>query len=301
MSDVIGGYRLLTAMQTTGSGSARWCMAMRGLERFFLKEFLSPVYPVNPDTPIGQKQQERCLRFEERKQRLYTSASCVLGDVLVPVVDFFREKGRYYAVTEAAPDGHMTAERAVYLPDEEKKQLLYDLAICLQRLHAQGIVHADLKPEHVLLVPQDRGWKPRLIDLDSGFLTEDPPQKPHELEGDPAYLAPEVFLKMAGEDAELDTALDVFAFGALISQIWTGSLPQFDRKKYHYLYEAALDGGEIQLDLPQGWEDVARRMLCAQKNGRPSDAEIAACFSLPRELERRSAAVNGLMQLMKLG
>ena len=99
MSDVIGGYRLLTAMQTTGSGSARWCLAMRGLRRFFLKEFLSPVWPVHPDTPIGQKQLERCLRFEDRKQRMYAAASCVLGDVLVPVVDFFRDNCHYYAVT----------------------------------------------------------------------------------------------------------------------------------------------------------------------------------------------------------
>jgi cell division protease FtsH len=95
-------------------------MAMRGLERFFLKEFLSPVWPANEESLIGKRQLERCLKFEERKQKLYASASCVLGDVLMPVVDFFRENGHYYAVTEAAPDGHMTAQRALYLPDEEK-------------------------------------------------------------------------------------------------------------------------------------------------------------------------------------
>jgi len=301
MSDMIGGYRLLTAMQTTGSGSARWCLAMRGLRRFFLKEFLSPVWPVHPDTPIGQKQLERCLRFEERKQRLYAAASCVLGDVLVPVVDFFRENGHYYAVTEAAPDGHMTAERAFYLPDEEKREILYELAVGLQRLHAQGIVHADLKPEHVLLIPQDCGWKPKLIDLDSGFLTDDPPSTVQELEGDPAYLAPEVFLRMAGEQTELDTSLDTFAFGALICQSWTGSLPEFDRTRYHYLYEAALENGSIQLHLSEKWEPLVRRMLSAEKEHRPSDAEIADSLSLPKESVKHTGFENGLMRLMKQG
>lgn len=299
MSDVIGGYRLLTAMQTTGSGSARWCMVRRGLERFFLKEFLSPVYPVRPDTPIGQKQLERCLRFEERKQQLYTSASCVLGDVLVPVVDFFREKGHYYAVSEAAPDGHMTAERAVYLPDEEKQQLLYDLAVGLQRLHAQGIVHADLKPEHVLLIPQDRGWKTRLIDLDSGFLTDDPPRTAQELEGDPAYLAPETFLCMAGEAVLPGTAADVFAFAAVIHQIWTGSQPEYDHERYHYLYEAALDGGEVLLDVPEKWQDTMKRMLSADPAARPCDAEIAALFAPERRVLPAARARNGLSGLMK--
>ena len=301
MGDVIGGYRLLTAMQTTGSGSARWCLAMRGMERFFLKEFLSPVWPVRQDTPLGQKQLDRCLRFEERKQRLYASASCVLGDVLVPVVDFFRENGHYYAVTEAAPDGHMTADRAFHLPDEEKRQILYDLAVGLQRLHAQGIVHADLKPEHVLLIPQDRGWKPKLIDLDSGFLTDDPPRSSQELEGDPAYLAPEVFLRMAGEQTELGAALDVFAFGMLISQIWTGGLPEFDRTRYHYLYEAALENGSIQLHLPEKWEQLVRRMLCAEWEQRPQAAEIADCLWFPQESAKHNGFANGLKRLMKQG
>ena len=299
MSDVIGGYRLLTAMQTTGSGSARWGMAMRGMERFFLKEFLSPVWPVHPDTPLGQKQLERCLRFEERKQRLYASASCVLGDVLVPVVDFFRENGHYYAVTEAAPDGHMTAERAFYLPDEEKKQILYDLAVGLQRLHAQGVVHADLKPEHVLLIPQDCGWKTKLIDLDSGFLTDDPPCTVQEMEGDPAYLAPETFLRMAGENVQSGAMADTFAFGAMIHQLWAGVLPDFDRERYHYLYEAALDGGEIRLDLPEEWQETVRLMLSAQPENRPSDAQIAALFAPERQQPTGTKRLNGLMNLMK--
>ena len=299
MSDVIGGYRLLTAMQTTGSGSARWGMAMRGMERFFLKEFLSPVWPVHPDTPLGQKQLERCLRFEERKQRLYASASCVLGDVLVPVVDFFRENGHYYAVTEAAPDGHMTSERAFYLPDEEKKQILYDLAVGLQRLHAQGIVHADLKPEHVLLIPQDCGWKTKLIDLDSGFLTDDPPCTVQEMEGDPAYLAPETFLRMAGEAVQSGAMADTFAFGAMIHQLWAGVLPDFDRERYHYLYEAALDGGEIRLDLPEEWQETVRLMLSAQPEKRPLDAQIAALFAPERQQPAGAKRLNGLMNLMK--
>lgn len=299
MSDVIGGYRPLSAMQTTGSGSARWCMAMRGLERFFLKEFLSPVWPANEESLIGKRQLERCLKFEERKQKLYASAACVLGDVLMPVVDFFRENGHYYAVTEAAPDGHMTAQRALYLPDEEKKQLLYELAVGLQRLHAQGIVHADLKPDHVLLIPQDHGWKPRLIDLDSGFLMSDPLPVQQEIEGDPAYLAPEAFLRMVGEAVQLDAGLDVFAFGAMIQQIWTGSLPEYDREQYHYLYEAALDGGEIRLDLPESWQETVLRMFAPDPANRPDDAEIAALFAPERKLSFVPNVFNGLMSLMK--
>ncbi len=300
MSDMIGGYRCLTPMQTAGSGSARWCIASRGMGRYFLKEFLSPVYPTKPHTPLGQRQLERCLGFEKRKQRLYAAASCVIGDVLVPVIDFFRSGSHYYAVSEAIPEGHFTVEHAAELSLEERREVLFQLAGCLQRLHMQGIVHADLKPDHVLLIRQPQGWRVQLIDLDSGFLTEDPPVHEQEMEGDPAYLAPEAFLKMAGEDAPIGTSLDTFAFGALIHQVWTGTLPAFDRTHYHYLYEAALDGAQIRLNLPQEWQDMVRRMLCANPAFRPCDADVTSLFAVKAEPHAGASRLkNGLSRLMK--
>ena len=300
MLSVIGGYRCLSGMQTTGSGTARWCLAMQGMDRYFLKEFLSPVYPSDASTPIGKRQLERCKQFEKKKQLLYAAASCVIGDVLVPVVNFFRENGHYYAVSEAVPEGCQTVDQAWRMTTREKKALLYELALGLQRMHAQGIVHADLKPAHIFLFPSEEGWKPRLIDFDSGFLQDSPPQTEKELEGDPVYLSPEMFLRMAGEQAWLGAAADTFAFGAIIHQIWNGNLPEFDHERYRYLYEAVLEGDEIHLELPKAWEKTVRRMLSADPLDRPTDAEITALFAAKRTLAS-SSVLNGLKQLMKSG
>ncbi len=300
MSNVIGGYRCLTSMQTAGSGSARWCIAARGMERFFLKEFLSPVYPAKPDTPLGERQLERCIHFEKRKQRLYAAASCVIGNVLVPVIDFFRSGSHYYAVSEAIPDGRLSAEQAAALPEEERGKLLFLLAQCLQRLHLQGIVHADLKPEHVLIPPETNGYCVKLIDLDSGFLMEDPPAQAQEMEGDPAYLAPEAFLRMTGREITPNSYLDTFSFGMLIHQFWTGKLPDFDHERYQYLYEAALDEGEIRLDLPDAWEPTVRRMLHADPLQRPTDAEITALLLPEKRSASAAPARNGLSRLLKV-
>lgn len=300
MSEWIGEYKCLTPMRTVGSGSARWCIAARGLERFFLKEFLSPIYPVKLDTEIGLKQAERCERFEGQKQRLYTAISCVIGETLVPVIDFFRCERRYYAVSEAVPESHISAEDAQGLTEEEKRRLLFEVALCLQRLHTQGVVHADLKPDHVLLLKRPEGYRPRLIDLDSGFLQDDPPE--NDLEGDPAYLAPETFLRMVGKPVELGAGVDVFAFGAMIHRIWTGELPSFDREKYTYLYEAALDGGEIILSdaLPEAYHRMVRRMLRADPARRPSDAQITALFDeLPLNAPAAQGPLNGLSRFLK--
>ena len=128
----------------------------------------------------------------------------------------------------------------------------------------------------MLLLKRPGGYRIRLIDLDSGFLKDDPPQNQRDLEGDPVYLSPEAFLYMAGQDAPLGPKLDTFAFGALIHRVWTGELPAFDHAKYTYLYEAALDGGDITLSpaLPGELRDAVLRMLDPIPDHRPEDGEL---------------------------
>ena len=301
---MIGAYEPLTPLQTAGSGSARWCIARRGTRRFFLKEFLSPVYPAeNTNAVLREKQMARCRRFEEKKRRLYSAMSCVIGDTLVPVTDFFRFGLHYYAVSEEIPEPQLTGESSVEtLSREEKREILLSLALCLQRLHLQGIVHADLKPEHVLLRKGTLGYEARLIDLDSGFLTEDPPAPGGETEGDPVYLAPEAFLRMTGEAADIGPAIDTFAFGAILHRLWTGALPETDAP---YLYEAALEQRPIQISaqLPPAYGQAVRRMLDAEPSHRPSDGELVRLFAQPFEKDEKppriGEALNGLSRFFR--
>ena len=301
---MIGAYEPLTPLQTAGSGSARWCIARRGTRRFFLKEFLSPVYPAeNTNAVLREKQMARCRRFEEKKRRLYSAMSCVIGDTLVPVTDFFRFGLHYYAVSEEIPEPRLTGESSVEtLSREEKREILLSLALCLQRLHLQGIVHADLKPEHVLLRKGTLGYEARLIDLDSGFLTEDPPAPGSETEGDPVYLAPEAFLRMTGEAAAIGPAIDTFAFGAILHRLWTGALPETDAP---YLYEAALEQRPIRISaqLPPAYGRAVRRMLDAEPSHRPSDGELVRLFAQPFEKDEKppltGEALNGLSRFFR--
>ena len=300
----IGAYEPLTPLQTAGSGSARWCIARREGRRFFLKEFLSPVYPSeSANVVLREKQLARCRRFEEKKRRLYSAMSCVIGDTLVPVTDFFRFGLHYYAVSEEIPEPRLTGESATEtLPVEEKREILLSLALCLQRLHLQGIVHADLKPEHVLLRKGPLGYEARLIDLDSGFLADDPPAPGGDTEGDPVYLAPEAFLRMTGESAAVGPAIDTFAFGAILHRLWTGALPETDAP---YLYEAALENRPIRVSaqLPPAYGQAVSRMLDAEATHRPSDGELVKLFSQPFERDEKppltGEPLNGLSRFFR--
>ena len=309
MTDWIGGYEQLTEMQTVGSGSARWCIAQKNGQRFFVKEFLSPVYPFeNSEPALAERKRKRCKEFEGQKQRLYTALNCVIGETLVPVLDFFRHEGKYYAVSEEVPHPYKNGEEVGQLSIRETREALYLLAQCLQRLHVQGIVHADLKPEHLQFTGTAGNYNLRLIDLDSGFLEDEPPTEQREIEGDPVYLAPETFLCLMGEKITLTSKVDTFALGILIHRLWTGKLPIFDTQKYTYLYEASLMDGEIRLlpTLPVAYRFCVQQMLRREPDERPSDEEVVQLLSAPKEEPAPLAKsgedigpINGLSRFMK--
>lgn len=310
--DRIGGYELHSPWQTTGSGSARWCIAQRDGQRYFMKEFLSPVYPAGDMHPeLADKRRKRCEKFEGEKRRLYFALSCVIGDTLVPVLDFFRYQGRCYAVSEEVPKPYVHGDEARISP-KEAREMLYALAECLRRLHNQGIIHADIKPEHLLLTGKPGSYQLRLIDLDSGFLMEEPPAEGEDMEGDPVYLAPEVYLRLTGNSTLLSAKLDTFALGILVHRMWTGELPGFERKKYTYAYQAALDGGEFRLSsgLPFAYHFLVQRMLRKDPADRPDDSEIVGMLASSRPEGTFSAVqtkkgikheqINGLSRFLKM-
>ena len=281
----IGGYELHTSWKTAGSGSARWCIAHRDGQRYFVKEFLSPVYPIGDMRPeLAEKRRKRCEEFEGKKRRMYFALSCVIGDTLVPVLDFFRYQGRCYAVSEEVPKPYVNGEEVRDLPPKAIRELLYALAECLRRIHDQGMIHADIKPEHLLLTGEPGSYRLRLIDLDSGFLAEEPPEEGEDIEGDPVYMTPEVYLRITGRSIPLNAKLDTFALGILIHQMWTGKLPEYERKKYTYVFQAALDGGEIRLspELPLAYHFLVQRMLRKEPADRPDDSEIVRMLASTR-------------------
>ena len=97
------------------------------------------------------------------------------------------------------------------------------LAAALAALHAGGIVHADLKPDNVLVLPEARpDGHPRVKLLDFGvahFL--DRPRDESFAWGTPQYLSPE---QWAGRPR---TASDVYGLGCVLTELVLGK-PPFD-------------------------------------------------------------------------
>jgi len=108
-----------------------------------------------------------------------------------------------------ADDGRMDEEAAL--------QVVVDIAGALMHLHEQQLVHRDVKPGNVLW-SEERGAV--LIDL--GFaLHGDAAAASDTTAGTVHYIAPE----QARGEGKLDVRADIYALGATLYHLTTGSLP----------------------------------------------------------------------------
>jgi tRNA A-37 threonylcarbamoyl transferase component Bud32 len=144
---------------------------------------------------------------------------------VVAIYDLDMREGRPYLVMEHL-EGQSLAEWARGpLEPALAVELLSQVCDALGAAHAHGVVHRDLKPGNVFLVPMGEG--PRRVKLlDFGLaksFTAPPGYTPTQhgvLLGTPEYMAPE---QCAGE--QVDARTDLYAVGIMAYQLLTGTLP----------------------------------------------------------------------------
>lgn len=302
---VINGYKLISELKSDNSGFAKWGFAQKDGIELFIKQFLTPVYPVDNNV-LSQEQIERkkriCDQFEQRKRSFYGILNqCNTGNIIT-VCDFFRYESRYYVVTEKVESISLSVEQISQLPLEKKLLILKTILYNISTLHKKGIVHADIKPNNILIKKTSKGfYTAKIIDFDSGFLEKDSLTEISS-ECDLVYLSPEVYLYMADEKknaAELTHKIDIFALGILFYQYLTGEMPGFDRSKYDYAVEAVLDDADISIDpdLDSNTKNIIRKMLSKDPDERPEAWQIFKSLSEEKSIDEKISSVRSSSKL----
>lgn len=158
---------------------------------------------------------------------------------------------------------------------EESVLLLGQICLGLQYAHEQKVVHRDVKPENVMLVP-DEGVRGRLraVVMDFGLAKAlDPDPSITKLTGTglvlgtPEFMSPE---QIRGKS--LDARSDVFSLAVLAFELLTGSLP-YSGEMPHEVLKARLRGrpralGTFRRDLPHQVEQILTKALTRDPAGR---------------------------------
>ena len=156
---------------------------------------------------------------------------------------------------------------------ELRLQLLVDVAQAVAAAHDIGVLHKDLKPANVLVVPEaNAGWQVKLADFGSaslfdpsrlrslgitnlGFTQTASLETHQQLTGTLMYLAPEV---LAGQSPS--AGADVYALGVMLYQLTIGDF----RKPLAPGWEAEIQDPLVREDIADAaCGDPARRLNSA--------------------------------------
>lgn len=284
--DKIGRYSILQDFSTAGGGLSKWSFASKDGKEYFIKEFLSPKYPLDdsPGSPVTKaKKRESCTIFELRHKKLMAALKGrgTEGGNLVITLDFFRHRTTYYKITSKVDVTSLSVEEISRLPLENRVLILKTCAHSLGILHAEKIVHGDLKPENILIKKtKTNDFTTKLIDFDDSYLSGEAPEAPDEIVGTMNFYSPEVasYIMKTGivSTSDLTVQSDIFALGLLYSLYLTGKMPLFPLK-YQYPCLAVLSGEKLSLvksDLPEPLTTLICQMLEGVPNKRPTITQV---------------------------
>ena len=190
------------------------------------------VYLAEEPPPLGRKVAIKLYREASESRSLYSfrAESAALARLRHPAVGQIyetrtTEDHRPYLVMEHVAGMPITEYCDRYRLDlDQRIHLMASVCDGAQHVHQKGILHRDLKPDHILVTERDGEPTPKIVDFGIAKGLD------HHLAeatvwtsggaGTPAYVSPEV---LAGGEA--DTRSDVYALGVILYQLLTGVLP----------------------------------------------------------------------------
>lgn len=284
----IGRYIVHTPIKGGGKSQCFRAQAPDG-SNIFLKRFLAPMYPVDPgpDPVRTAKVRAKCDEFARRHTDIMELLRPMIhgGGNLVKPLEFFRQGGAYYKAypfLEAQPSGVMARAKP-----RDKQIFLKTLLLSVRELHAISVVHADLKPDNVMVKQMSAGLISKLIDFDEAYVAGCPPSV-RGISGDPAYYSPELerYADGRAKPTEMTLASDMFSLGLVVHCVFTGELPKVDGGSGDSCARRVESGSTLSLQsmayLPAEFEHLLVRTLLLDPERRPTIDDLTTAMGLPR-------------------
>jgi formylglycine-generating enzyme required for sulfatase activity len=183
------------------------------------------------DTVLGRRVALKVPHFADAGpeviERFYREARVAAGiehPHLCPVYDVGQVDGVHYLTMpfiEGTPLSEQVDPDSPW-PPRDAVALVHKLALAIEVMHRQEVIHRDLKPGNVLMRP---GGEPVLMDFGLARSFRDQNQRltgSGVPVGTPAYMSPE---QVRGEQAALGPGTDVYSLGVILYELLTGVVP----------------------------------------------------------------------------
>ncbi len=147
------------------------------------------------------------------------------------------------------------------LPIEDACEIARQVASGLAHVHNTQVVHGDIRPENILLVPKNDQARVIIIDFGSAKVRDKEASRSADF-GTAPYATPEQF-----ESASISTAADIYSLGVVLACLISGDLPGPGAK-------AILDEIKRNHTIPRKLVTTLSSMLDPAPSRRPTAAEI---------------------------
>jgi serine/threonine protein kinase len=144
----------------------------------------------------------------------------ILDENVVTIYDVITgDDENYYLVLEYANEGTVASllRREGRLPVIQALELCLDATRSLEVVHAEGILHGDIKPSNILLVRTREGIKAKLADFGLSQMMPEGETDQAAYPGSVLYASPERL-----QNKSVDHRADLYALGAVLYEMLTG-------------------------------------------------------------------------------
>jgi len=148
------------------------------------------------------------------------------------------------------------------LDDDIRYSIAIKILQGLETAHEQNIVHRDLKPQNIMII---NNFEPILMDFGLAKYYGEKIDKTSKLNisGTPEYMSPEQ-IKLKG----LDNRSDIYAFGIILYEMFTGKYPYSGTKAidliYNHISEVPPAPIEIDPEIHSNLNEIIQK--CMRKN-----------------------------------
>lgn len=217
----------------------------------------------------------------------YLQEVAILADVggkcnIVDLCDAFETKESFVMVMEYVDGGELfehLLESGVFEEDRAQK-LVVELCHALSYLHANDVVHADIKPENILVGERENGeMLVRLIDFGLAYRQHDESERQLSTTGSIgtlAYAAPEYLSRQ-----ESDSSVDIWALGVVLYIILCGYHPfdaendASDEELRRRIVKGEFDrSSDAWMSMSSGARCLIAQMLSVDPTQRPTAVEV---------------------------